>query len=1152
MGNNKQVAIFFESLKICLVQWIEKLFLRKANLYTEFVLSQIRGPLLKEQLEKHNLEELSLTLILVLIDKNWTNLRKRCDLPPAYRHSFLTVNRLQNRLLFSEKEDASISLQEKNALNNVLKSISASQELKNLGQSVFQQRTSSVEDSSLQEETPINASESKDEIECSGIVFLKSDPSKLGAVIKVEGERVTVFLEGKIQVFYAEQVQIVEKEKPKIVPLDLARNRGIAFLLSHPLSSSLYSLRAARIDVIPYQYKPVLKVVQSDQPRILIADGVGLGKTIEAGLVLRELEVRNNVKSVLIICPKPLVTEEKWVQELKRFDEEFDTLDSKRLRYCLDETDKEGEWPEKYNKVILPFSLCDEKLLATLVALDPPPRFDMVIVDEAHHIRNENTRAHQIVERFCDTAEAVIFLTATPLQLGNNDLYSLLHCLRPSDIPDEQTFRDLQSPNIHITKACSYAKAKKYDEALEELQQIQTLPAAQVVQSNEAYEPTIQLLKKGKLDNDELVTLVDNIRELHTFDSFINRTLRKDVASDFCVRHPHTIQISFTDEEKKVYSELLCLRAKILQNIHGVENVRFMMNMLERQASSSIHGLAPFIREMLLGSLMAEDLLSIDGDEEIDLNIKQSLIEKYKNQIENLGQKADLLSDDDPKFDALRTVVLDKQKLNNKKVIVFSTFRNTLAYLLRRLTEEDVRVGVIHGGVSDEDRKLLRERFAKKTEEDDVIDVLLFSEVGCEGLDYQFCDTLINYDLPWNPMKIEQRIGRIDRFGQESEAVAIYNIIVSGTVDSDIYERCLSRINIFETSVGDCDEILGDVYKQIRNVCEDIRLSPEQRQEKLEQIAVNECRRLKMQRELESKQASLFSMPTDLTGVQGLQKYENPWLSENSMEDLVSDYLKNITKAPNPVIFSEGRKKLRLSQEAKAILWTDYKNTQGKRNKNYRDFEKYLQGNEQFEFVTFASEEAAAQTKTQFIMPMHPLSKMASRYFRSESQNLANLQIVDNNLPEGSFSFEVYGWEYLGNGQRLELKCFCDNKLVQENLLQLILVAANNDGNVIPQTEALNDDIKKHWKEEKQKHIEFSQRLAKSRIRSLELSSNARRKTAINQTQGAKRIQENWLRKIDTEQKLKEQEINDQASKADIVFYEIIAGVLTIHHNDKQ
>ena len=117
--------------------------------------------------------------------------------------------------------------------------------------------------------------------------------------------------------------------------------------------------------------------------------------------------------------------------------------------------------------------------------------------------------------------------------------------------------------------------------------------------------------------------------------------------------------------------------------------------------------------------------------------------------------------------------------------------------------------------------------------------------------------------------------------------------------------------------------------------------------------------------------------------------------------------------------------------------------------------------------------------------------------------------------------------------------------------MQLILVAANNDENVIPQTQALNDDIKKHWEEEKQKHIEFSQRLAKSRIRSLELSSNARRKTAINQTQGAKRIQENWLRKIDTEQKLKEQEINDQANKADIIFHEIIAGVLTIHHDDK-
>ena len=88
--------------------------------------------------------------------------------------------------------------------------------------------------------------------------------------------------------------------------------------------------------------------------------------------------------------------------------------------------------------------------------------------------------------------------------------------------------------------------------------------------------------------------------------------------------------------------------------------------------------------------------------------------------------------------------------------------------------------------------------------------MLLFSDVGCEGLDYQFCDTMINYDLPWNPMKIEQRIGRIDRFGQQSEAVEIYNMVVQGTIDASIYYRCLNRINIFQESIGDCDEILQE------------------------------------------------------------------------------------------------------------------------------------------------------------------------------------------------------------------------------------------------------------------------------------------------------------------------------------------------------
>ena len=189
----------------------------------------------------------------------------------------------------------------------------------------------------------------------------------------------------------------------------------------------------------------MLKLIQADRPRLLIADEVGVGKTIEAGLILKELQARRELRTVLVICPKPLVAERKWLEEMKRFDERFDHLDGPTLRYCIEETHLDGVWPQKYARAILPYSLLDEALLMGdterrrprrgLLGLDRPPAFSLitlgVIVDEAQHIRNTETWAYRAVRWFCDNAEAVVRIEATPIQLGDPDLYTLLHLLRP-------------------------------------------------------------------------------------------------------------------------------------------------------------------------------------------------------------------------------------------------------------------------------------------------------------------------------------------------------------------------------------------------------------------------------------------------------------------------------------------------------------------------------------------------------------------------------------------------------------------------------------------------------------------------------------------------------------------------------------------------
>ena len=263
------------------------------------------------------------------------------------------------------------------------------------------------------------------------IVCLASDPSIRGAVVEVlpgtADDRIKVFVDGSIQTYYASQLQADDQDDGvSSLSSDQFHAYLTALQIRYPGLSTLYSLNAARVDFIPYQFRPVLKFIRSDRPRLLIADGVGVGKTIEAGLILRELQARREIQSVLIICPRPLVTEGKWEKEMRRFDQRFTHLDGRTLRYRISEMDLEGEWPERHQKAILPYSLFDEALLygpegsrkrrrgKGLLDLDPPPHFDLVIVDEAHHIRNQHTYAHQAVRFFCDHAEAAVFLTAHP------------------------------------------------------------------------------------------------------------------------------------------------------------------------------------------------------------------------------------------------------------------------------------------------------------------------------------------------------------------------------------------------------------------------------------------------------------------------------------------------------------------------------------------------------------------------------------------------------------------------------------------------------------------------------------------------------------------------------------------------------------------
>ncbi len=1006
------------------------------------------------------------------------------------------------------------------------------------------------------------------------IVVLKSDSSVKGAVVEVlpggDEDRVRVFTEGSIHTYYASQLKTEEQLDDDFQ--SLSREQFHAYLtalqIRHPSLSKLYSLNAARVDFIPYQFRPVMRFIRSDRPRLLIADGVGVGKTIEAGLILRELQARRDIKSVLIICPRPLVTERKWESEMKRFDERFTHLDGPTLRYCIKEMDLEGVWPQQHQRTILPYSLFDEVLLygskrrgrgksrKGLLDLDPPPRFDLVIVDEAHHIRNQSTYSHQAVRFFCDHAEAAIFLTATPIQLGSHDLFVLLNTLRPDLILDHESFEHMAEPNPLINQAVDYVRLQGPDWTTRTIEALDQAAATSwgraILRNNPEFKRAQERLAGGRIAADERVQLITNIESLHTFSGIINRTRRRDIGT-FTIRKPETVNVPFTFSQQQLHDELLQVQAEIFRRLHGDINVKFMMTTIRRQAASCLYGLAPFLEDIL-----SRHLDELEWDEADDMGSVPSSddIGSIQSQIQVILEKARSLDPYDPKLEALRKVIREKQSLPNNKIMLFSSFRHTLGYLYKHLKADSIRVGMVHGGTPDEERIALRSRFEKPREDNDTLDVLLFSEIGCEGLDYQFCDCIVNYDLPWNPMRVEQRIGRIDRNGQQSETVAIVNLITPGTVDADIYERCLVRIGVFNSALGSSEEILGEITRQIKNIAENYSLTEEDRRAKLQQLADNKIRLIQEQDQLEQNQMDLFGirLPEDQMKKE-IEDASSFWLSPTSLQRLVTLYLqRKCGKDPAFILGERPLKTLRLSQEARHILLRDFRQLPRQNTTAYRDWENWLKGGDPHLSITFESDCATQHPEAAFVMPLHPLVKQAAKSFDAEERVTVSLKAQSNEVPAGHYEFAIYQWRFQGIREDLMLKPIASSEAVTPHLSYLLEKAVDSD-NQNESNATVWDELDSHhyklWSEERTDHQQRNQELAKYRKESLSTSHQARMALLREQLEQAsdekiQRMRQSQIKRAVADYNRRIQEIDIALEKADIIAEPVAYGTLTI------
>ena len=506
-----------------------------------------------------------------------------------------------------------------------------------------------------------------------------------------------------------------------------------------------------------------------------------MGKTIEAGLILIELRARQTVQRVLVLCPANLT--DKWRLELKkRFGEEFQILRAQQFIDFLQEYE-ESPHSASLNGIISLESIRQQRVLEQLDAL--APSFDLVIADEAHHMRNFGRKQRRAGVLLSRGADAMLFLTATPIHLRSENLFSLLNILDGEEFPNLYTVDARFRNNEPIVRAqiCLGHLPPNVDDALDLLKSISNSPW---VEKNPLYSELIDKLEGLKTgyasqvrDRRLVLEAQRDLAALNLISHIFTRTRKREVQTSMVVRRAFPIRLKFTKLESDFYNVVTAyVRAQSEQRTDSPLIQQWMLNTPQRRMASSIPAMVEYYRADLGlnkndrpedSDLPDEDFDEISFDS-LDLASARELLQSIVNRWPENGP--------DSKYKEFIAMLEGLRKNDGPlKVMVFAFFKDTLRYLKRRLTEDGFKCAIITGDISPDKRIPIIERFRN----DPSYEILLSSKVGSEGLDFQFCDTLFSYDLPWNPMEVEQRIGRLDRIGQNSPVINIYNFWIEGS-----------------------------------------------------------------------------------------------------------------------------------------------------------------------------------------------------------------------------------------------------------------------------------------------------------------------------------------------------------------------------------
>ncbi|WP_191931871.1 helicase-related protein [Arthrobacter bussei] len=640
--------------------------------------------------------------------------------------------------------------------------------------------------------------------------------------------------------------------------------------LNRGVTDALFSYGVTKTIINPFQFKPVLKYLDSSMERMLIADEVGLGKTIEAGLLWTEMAARGQANRVIVVCPAALVP--KWQREMsERFGFTLVHYTTPDLRRLVEQLES-GTVPQTFAVVVS---------LQTFRAFDGLEHMeelnfglDLCIVDEAHQMRNQGTASLRLGLFLRDVSGSLVLLSATPLNLGNRDLLSMIRLIMPGEV-ESQADLELRIDHHGPLQALRRSATDPNISNLLRRQWLLKIAGSRMgraLRERAAFKDLQSLLAHDDYTVASAPVLRDACNQLHGLSSAITRTRKSEVHATRAVREAKNAEVTWTANEQAFYD----VYVEWLRQIATERNIptNFALQMPLRLASSCL----PAAAKQVLG--LAADQ-AVDGDAASTARGSSFLAsERPPSDVRSLAEK---VLRTDTKFEAF-TEALASPEMAGRTTLVFTFSRNTLDYLHRRLSQTH-RVAVLHGGIASEERESIMKRFRAGA-----FEMVIATRVASEGLDFEFCSMIVNYDLPWNPMEIEQRIGRLDRIGQTSDKILILNFSTPGTIESRILERLLDRVGVFEHSIGELEPILAEKFENLADLVVDFHLTTDERERRInEAIAAVEQGKLDAA-ELEESSSKLQA--EDQFGIKSVEERisQGRYLGQIELAHLVADW----------------------------------------------------------------------------------------------------------------------------------------------------------------------------------------------------------------------------------------------------------------------